>query len=308
MAILLIDDCVDTQRLIIKYLENAGITEQIITARSGDEGIAKLSEDIDLVLLDVVMPDKDGIMTCQEIKSNPMYADIPVMFITQNTSLDILEKAFLAGASDFIKKPFDKLELQVRVRSLLRLSHEMKERKQRENELKRLSMIDGLTGISNRRFFDETIEREWRLAVRNGHPLSLILFDIDHFKNYNDVYGHQCGDEALKAIAKASAEELKRPTDVIARYGGEEFAVILPNTNSQGAYYIAECIRKQVESIGIFHSKYQICGATTVSLGVAEIDRSFSNPASIAQLIEKADQALYQAKHMGRNCTFVAKK
>ncbi len=303
MVILIVDDSIEILHKVKRHLEMT-FEGEIAIAQSAEQGIAFLSDDVDLILLDVVMLEKDGIATCREIKSNPVYADIPVMFITQNHSPEILEKAFLAGASDFIKKPFDKLELKARVRSLLRLSHEIKQRKQREQELERLSMVDGLTGVANRRYFDKTIEHEWKLALRHKHPLSLIMFDIDHFKKYNDIYGHQGGDQALKAVASVAADELKRPTDTIARYGGEEFAIILPNTNSAGAYMVAERIRKHIETIEICHEKFQLCSSVTVSFGVAEANNV--NRCSIKQLIAETDKALYQAKHSGRNCTVVS--
>lgn len=302
MAILIIDDCIDTQNLIKVYL-TTHFNEPIITALSGDEGISHLSEQIDLILLDVLMPGKDGIATCQEIKQMPAYAHIPVMFITCNKDADILEKVFSAGASDFIKKPFDKMELRVRVRSLLQLSRAMKGWKQREEELKFLSMADGLTGIANRRCFDEIIEREWEVAKKLQTPLSLIMFDIDHFKAYNDEFGHQCGDEVLKAIAHITRKELNKSTEVPTRYGGEEFIIILPNTDVAKAYKIAEKIRKQVGELGFMHREYPICGSTSISLGVAEMQ--YSGATSIAELIKCADAALYRAKHAGRNCTYL---
>ncbi|OEH85395.1 hypothetical protein BHU72_04715 [Desulfuribacillus stibiiarsenatis] len=313
MGILVIDDCKDSLQLIKAYLKDF-MEEEIVTAVSAREGMELLSDEIGLILLDVVMPDKDGITACKEIKTIADYTDIPILIITQNNDLETLEKAFQAGASDFIRKPFHKLELRARVSAFLKLSREMKHRKLREQELvslnqelyeknellKQLSMIDGLTGIANRRYFNECLDREWKLAVRNHTPLSVVIFDVDHFKDYNDQYGHQSGDEVLKNVAAAAVNVIKRPTDIIARYGGEEFVVILPETTCDGGYHVAETIRKEIIGLNICHEKSSVCESLTVSVGVAEIGKHGD---TMDCLIERADKALYQAKQLGRNRT-----
>jgi len=314
MAILIIDDSVDSQLLVKHYLQQQ-LNVDIITANSADEGLVKITDNIDLIILDILMPYKDGISTCKEIKANAKTADIPIMIITRYSDPQTLEAAFAAGASDFIKKPVNKLELCARVRSLLQLSQEMKSRKAREQELKalnaelqvmnetlrKLSMVDGLTGIANRRYFNDCLESEWQRSIRNNTPLAIVFFDIDHFKLYNDRYGHQCGDDTLISIAKATADKLNRPGDFVARYGGEEFIIILPETNLQGAYYVAEQLRANVEQLRIAHTDSVVSGVVTISLGVAErLTRDKDSP---AKLIERADKAVYQAKRNGRNRT-----
>jgi diguanylate cyclase len=171
--------------------------------------------------------------------------------------------------------------------------------KQNNIFLEQLSNMDGLTQVYNRRFFDSTLEREWKRAARNALPLSLIMFDIDNFKNYNDTYGHQVGDECLQKIAKLAQKLIQRPTDVLARYGGEEFVLILPETNEDSALEVAETIRKAIQSLAIPNIYSNVLPIVTISVGVACLK---PNPdANQMLLIEKADQALYQAKSEGRN-------
>lgn len=221
--------------------------------------------------------------------------------------------AFAAGAIDYIIKPLNKFELLARVRSALKLKHEIDSRKARERELlnvkqqleetnktlQRLAAQDGLTGVANRRYFDEFFDLEWRRDIRDGTPISLILIDIDFFKAYNDTCGHQMGDECLKRVANELSSVLNRSGDFVARYGGEEFVVVLPNVNSQGAYAVAERLRSAIEALGIQHSQSKVSKHVTLSLGVATtVPKRDSDPAT---LIAAADQALYQAKQEGRN-------
>lgn len=176
---------------------------------------------------------------------------------------------------------------------------EMNERRREERELQRLSYLDGLTGISNRRFFDEYLDREWRRAIRGAYPLSLIICDIDYFKKYNDKHGHLNGDNCMKKVATALRGCLKRSADMVARYGGEEFAVILPDTDFQGAAVVAEALRKNVEELKILHSASPISLYVTISVGVATMVPDKCTPRE--NIINLADQALYQAKEEGRN-------
>jgi len=182
---------------------------------------------------------------------------------------------------------------------LLSSVRDITERKKVEKELQRLSFLDGLTGIANRRYFDEYLEKELKQAVRNGIPLSLIMCDIDYFKAYNDNYGHQAGDKCLINVASALQNALKRPTDIAARYGGEEFAIILPNTGKDGSAKVAEKLRSSIEGLGIDHSGSLVGKYVTISLGVATIYPEL-NSSSMA-LINASDRALYQAKNDGRN-------
>lgn len=166
--------------------------------------------------------------------------------------------------------------------------------------LYQISRTDELTGIANRRYFDELFETEWRRAARLSKPVSVILIDIDFFKNYNDTYGHQMGDECLKQVANALKIAIKRPCDVLARYGGEEFMVLLSDTDGNGAVKVAKSIQSNVAALSIAHKNSQVGSTVTVSIGISSMVPE-SNGSSPELLIAKADSALYQAKHEGRN-------
>jgi len=171
--------------------------------------------------------------------------------------------------------------------------------KKLNHELQKVSNLDGLTQIANRRKFDNTLQQEWKRLYREKGMVSLILSDIDFFKRYNDTYGHLAGDECLHTVAQAIQNQVKRPTDLVARYGGEEFAVILPNTSSQGAAFLAEKIRIAVMDLKIPHSRSEACGHVTLSLGASNLMPDDS--CSPEMLINIADSALYLAKELGRN-------
>jgi diguanylate cyclase (GGDEF)-like protein len=166
-------------------------------------------------------------------------------------------------------------------------------------KLQQLAIQDGLTEVANRRHFEQTLNNEWQRLTREQKPLSLILCDVDFFKNYNDTYGHPAGDACLKTIAKVLTQASKRPADLVARYGGEEFVIILPDTNHYGALFVANTIRQQVEQLKLPHQKSEICRYVTISMGVATSIPNSNQ--SVSDLIQEADRALYQAKAKGRN-------
>lgn len=320
MAILIVDDSADSRELIKRYLEKNGFSD-ILTAESATEAFALLKADepacvasnIELILMDVVMPGMDGIEACWLLKTHQCFKDVPVIVITGSDNGETLDRAFAAGAMDFITKPIKQLELKARVHSALKIKYEIDQRRAREaelvkvleelenvnRELSRLSSLDGLTGIANRRHFDHIYDIEWRRAVRTGQELALIFLDIDFFKNYNDTYGHQQGDDCLKQVAAAAGSVLKRPGDLLARYGGEEFVIILPETDINGAVTVAESVRAAVEACNIPHSASKAASHVTVSIGVA--GGPISLPDKPQELIAQADKALYEAKNAGRN-------
>lgn len=314
MQILIIDDSSTVRLLIKSFLKEAGYTD-LLTAESAKAAFEILAAkvNIDLILLDVMLPDMDGIRACQIIKADKHLQDVPVIIVTSLTEVVHLEKAFAAGAMDYVTKPINNIELLARIRSALRLKQEMDRRKVREQKLLEVTMQletavgklnilssqDGLTGISNRRHFDESLLDEWARGLRSAKPLSLILVDIDCFKAYNDTYGHQAGDECLKTVAQTLQGILKRPGDKVCRYGGEEFAAILPETPSKGALFIAEKMRAKIEALNIKHEKSKARPIVTISIGVATLlpTQSYNPP----ELIALADKALYKAKNEGRN-------
>ncbi|ABZ83174.1 two component diguanylate cyclase [Heliomicrobium modesticaldum Ice1] len=314
MGILIIDDAEDTRLYLQAVLASDGF--EVYATASAQEALAHLQDrpSIDLILLDVIMPGIDGIELCQQIKSDAAWRDVPVIMVTALTNIEDLDRAFAAGAMDYIMKPVKKRELLARIRSALALKTEMDRRKEREEELLRvtaeleeavrklqnLSSLDGLTGLANRRRFDEYLASEWKRAIRNGTPISLILFDIDWFKPYNDTYGHIQGDDCLKAIASLMPKVVRRSSDLVCRYGGEEFAVILPDTSQEGALAVAESIREALSEAGIEHRQSPL-DRVTVSVGVAT---AYPSPSSEpVTLIGYADEALYEAKRQGRNRT-----
>ncbi len=209
-----------------------------------------------------------------------------------------VDRAFEVGATDFVTKPIHWPVLRQRVRRLIQQSRLYKELEVANQELQRLATLDGLTQVANRRCFDEYINQEWRRMAREKLPLALVLGDIDFFKLYNDTYGHQAGDDCLQKVARLISNEAKRATDLAARYGGEELAVILPNTDINGALKVAEEICDKVKALGVVHEaspfKY-----VSLSLGVAALTPTTQT--SPQELIKAADQALYEAKAQGRD-------
>jgi len=267
----------------------------LLTASSGFAAleIARDADPPDLILLDVMMPEMDGYEVCRILKENPATQSIPVIFLTAMDDLDSEVKGFELGAVDYIVKPFSKPVVQARVRNQVQL-------KQRTDMLEQLAFLDGLTGIPNRRKFELHLEEEWRRAMRNNTYLSLLMVDVDQFKQFNDHYGHGAGDDCLRHIGRAIAMMGNRPGDLGARYGGEEFVVILQDTDSTGAIFVAERLRSSIAALNIPHAYSSAAPVVTVSIGVATLSPDHQET-SQCQLQSLADQALYAAKKAGRN-------
>lgn len=246
----------------------------------------------DLILLDVMMPGMDGFEFCQHLKTDDRLRDIPVIFVTAHDDEVAETRGLDVGAVDFISKPVNAPIVRARVRTHLTL-------KAQSDLLRRWAYIDGLTGVNNRRQFDEALKHEWSRAVRLGSTISVLLLDVDHFKRFNDHYGHPAGDECLRRIANAMSHLTKRPADLVARYGGEEFACILPETSFDGAMHFANLVGAQIRELAIPHDDSDTAKVVTVSLGVCTAQAHSSR--DVQDLLEQADTQLYEAKQQGRN-------
>ncbi len=263
------------------------------TAGTGADGLSKAADlRPDLILMDVGLPDMDGFEVCRRLKAHPLLTDIPVIFLTARTSPTDEVDGLEAGGIDYITKPINPVVLRARVRNHLEL-------KRSRDTLAQMARIDGLTGVANRRTFDDLLAREWRRLARTGQSLAIIMIDIDDFKQFNDTYGHGGGDECLKRVTRAAEAALQRPADIIARYGGEEFVALLPDTMLDGAMAVAEDIHNAVAALAIPHAASRAADYVTVSQGVAcTVPEAESAP---AVLLQAADGRLYAAKAGGRN-------
>lgn len=267
---------------------------EIFMATDGQQALSLCWNGVppDLILLDIVMPGLDGLTVCRQLKANPLTSDIPVIFVTAQTDPNDETRALEAGGVDFITKPVNPAVVRARVKTHLTLKF--------QNDLLRvLAFIDGLTGLANRRRFDETLQLEWRRCRRNDSPLALLMIDIDHFKLYNDRYGHQAGDSCLQAVAATLKAAFGRAQDLVARYGGEEFVCLLPECDHAAAKPKADALVQAVASLGLPHESSPTAATLTISLGIAVIIPNVSR--SPEDLVMAADAALYQAKQQGRN-------
>ncbi len=266
-----------------------------------------------VILQDLIMPGINGFTLVDQYRAAPEIKDVPVIVLSANEDPRDKSKAFENGANDYLVKLPDKIELIARIRAHSRSFLLQRQRDEAYRELAavkrqleeqnavlaRLSSLDGLTGIANRRHFDEALDREWRSALRRKVAVSLILVDVDHFKKYNDHYGHQGGDDCLRQIAAALKVGAQRPSDLAARYGGEEFAVLLPDTDPAGAAVVAEHIRSRVADLDIPHAKSDTASRVTISIGIATLaPDAEGNPST---LVARADANLYRAKESGRD-------
>ena len=304
--ILIVDDDPGGVRVLANLLRDQA--RILVTIRGAEAMALARSARPDLVLLDIEMPDADGISLCRELRADPETADALVLFVTSLADARIESEALAAGAIDFIHKPVRPEIVRARVANYLSL-------KRQADHLRRLTMIDELTGVANRRAFDLGIAREWARATRTGESLTLIMADVDHFKQFNDRYGHPAGDACLQAVAGALARHARRPSDLVARYGGEEFALLLPDCPPWKGRDIAASLLAEVQALRIAHAGSSVASYVTVSLGVASQipaqawtdaqpatdTMKARTPAGTESLIGAADAALYRAKHGGRN-------
>jgi diguanylate cyclase (GGDEF)-like protein len=291
-CVLVVDDQATNIQVLYQILNK---DYQILKATSGTQAMALVeNKHPDLILLDLIMPDMDGYQVCQKLKTNPATRDIPVIFITAQNDEAAEERGFDLGAVDFIAKPINPRIVKARLKTHLTL-------KAQSDLLRSWAYMDGLTGVHNRRFFDERLAAEYGRAVRNHTALSILMLDVDFFKRYNDKYGHQAGDDCLRQVATTLKNCLTRASDHIARYGGEEFVCLLPETNFVGALQIAEQIRSDIMNQYVPHEDSSVAPFITVSIGVGckpELVHGSAN-----SLLSLADAQLYQAKAEGRHRT-----
>ena len=291
--VLVIDDSEPIHRLVEARLRPEGLV--VIGELCGERGIERaISEDVDLILLDVGLPDLDGFEVCRQLKEHPTTRDVPIIFLTGTTSTDSKVRGLDLGAVDYVTKPFDQVELRARVRAALRT-------KRLQDLLEQQSFVDGLTGLWNRTYLDRRIESELTVARRYGRALTLVMIDIDHFKRLNDTYGHLFGDVVLQGIGDA-LRAFARRSDIVARYGGEEFAILLTNTTMKAAAFVSERLRSSIESRA-FEEHDEVVNITA-SFGLA-CTEDFDAERTPENLIRAADDALYASKDAGRNCIHI---
>lgn len=302
-TVLVVDDEANNRLLLKTYLTSAGY--QIRLARNGEEAFQILrNEAPDIIILDILLPDMNGYEVCQRIKSNKSLTVIPVILVTALRGSEERLQGIEAGADDFINKPFNRMELIIRVKSLLRikklneaLEQKIKELEIAQAKMRQLAITDGLTGLYNYRYFRKQLQHEVSRAHRFHMPVSLLIMDIDFFKVYNDRFGHVNGDKILMQFSRLLYNNI-REVDCLARYGGEEFVLILPSTEKKSALIVAEKLRKIIENEYFPLAQKLPAGRVTMSVGVASIPEDTDD---LEDLIKLTDKALYQAKNSGRN-------
>ena len=318
VRVLLVDD----QLIIVEAIRRMLVNEDDIEFHYVTDATQALATALQMrpsvILQDLVLPTIDGFDLIKQYRAESELANVPVIVLSSKEDPKLKALSFAVGANDYVVKLPDKLELLARIRhhsgahisrlqrdqAFLFLRESQKNLADANIELQKLAALDGLTGIANRRRFDEALRTEWQRGQRDKQPLSLLMCDIDSFKTYNDTYGHLAGDLCLKKAAAVLTEHLKRPADLAARYGGEEFALILPDTELAGALGIAQACRRQLENLRLDSPNAAPYGIVTMSIGVARIVPSPDS--SLEKLIERADLALYAAKRGGRNRVYNA--
>ena len=287
--VLIVDDAPDTLDIIQKLLSYEGY--DVITAPTGEEGVKSVEEDNpDVVLLDINLPGIDGTEALRRMRRiNPLQC---VVMLTAFATVDNAIRALKEGATDFIKKPFENEHLIHIVNQCLEKYRTSIEKQQLEEEVQRLSITDDLTSLYNHRYFFKTLEGELVRLTRQKTSLSLLMFDLDNFKKYNDLYGHLEGDKVLRKIGQIVRNSIRSNVDSGYRYGGDEFAALLIGASVDQALTIAERIRSSIEQAGFQD--------ITVSVGLAE----FKNHFDLEEFVKSADDAMYVAKHSGGNRVF----
>lgn len=319
-VVLLVDDQPIFAALVRQLLQGTGIVLHYCKdPHQAQEQIRAVHPTV--ILLDLFMPELSGMDVLRQLRADEQAQRIPIIVLSSAERPQTKHDALMSGAADYLVKNPERLELLARLRTHSKnylskieldaalaenqrirqqLERAYAELEQRNRELQRLSLLDGLTGLANRRHFDEFLSAELARSMRSHYHLGLILLDVDFFKRYNDHYGHPAGDVCLRQIARVLAGEVQRVTDLPARYGGEEFAVVLPASSAEGAMAVAERIRQAILTCAMPHAHSDIAPVVTISVGVAV--HAVQPGDTLQTVIEQADAALYQAKRSGRNC------
>ncbi len=305
LKVMVVEDSMVMLKVLGRYLASMDINEPLV-ANTGASAIDLYRDKRpDIILLDVMLPDIDGFEVARQVRALERPNEwTAIIFLTSLTSDEDLARGIAVGGDDYLTKPISEVVLHAKMRAMRRLvemhgvlSDVTQQLNVANKELRQRSTTDALTGIANRRMFDELSMREWRRCERIKKPLSLVMADVDHFKAFNDQYGHQAGDICLRSVAAQVARAAPRPTDLAARYGGEEFVLVLGETDAEGARYVAEKIREYVAELGVAH--VTPAQRVTISCGTATVVPQ--SGLSLNELLRSADRALYQAKAEGRD-------
>lgn len=296
-TLLIIDDSKAIRTQVVQIFADGKLFAKTLQAADGIEGFKLLvNNEVDIILCDIEMPGIDGLKFLAMLQSREDLREKPVIMLTSHGDLSTKVRGLESGASDYITKPFEPEEMVARIRVHMQIKTLQDELRRSNQLLLELAQTDPLTRLCNRRHLYEKLEVELNRCFRGGNPLSLVMTDIDHFKQVNDKFGHQVGDEVLTKVADLLQEQL-RTYDLASRYGGEEFCLVLPETDLEAACEVAERIRQRAEEMS-FNSpmdNYKL----TMSFGVAAYDGTTDG--SIDEIIRVADDALYEAKNAGRN-------
>ncbi len=313
MKVLIAEDTRSIRMIVTATVTNAG--HEVIEAVNGLEAVSlfKESDDIDLIVMDAEMPEMDGFDATRAIRDYAEDNWVPIIFLSAHDEDDYIQRALDTGADVYLYKPINAVQLLGQIKALERIAimkrklHEINQELHNVNRvLESMARLDGLTQIANRRSFDERIKVELARCFRNSSPLSLMICDIDCFKQYNDTYGHLAGDTTLKKVAKALEGVFHRATDLVARYGGEEFVVLLPDTPVADAFNMTENMIKACAELAIPH-KASKADVDHVSISIGVASASGDDQIDVAELISRADEALYHSKEDGRNRATLSK-
>ncbi len=298
MKILLVEDSATLRHAMSQYITEAGHSPLI--AHSGEEALQLLENTpVDMIIMDVEMPGLNGFETTRLIREWLAGHWIPIIFVTSHNGDESYQEGIEAGGDDYLVKPVSPMIIKAKIRAMERISEMRDQLHHLNQELEALSQLDSLTQILNRRTFNERGEQQWLQATRQQSSTAVLMIDVDHFKLYNDHYGHPAGDACLQQVTAALRSCVQRPYDLLGRYGGEEFVILLPETDMAGARQVASCINAKVRELALKHEVSPTSRVVTVSVGGAVCSHPASH--SLEEIVKCADRALYRAKHGGRD-------